>query len=353
MTEYHDSRARHRAVRPGRDARYPSRGASFDADDVCHLVDASLDFWLTAGRYASHFERAFARRVGRRHALLCNSGSSANLLAVSALTSPLARRAPPAAGRRGHHRRRRLPDHRQPDRPERARAGVRRRRARHVQRRRRRGSPTAVGPRTRAIMLAHTLGNPFDLDAVLRHRRRARPVAGRGLLRRARRDVRRPTGRHVRRPRHRELLPRPPHHDGRGRLRAHRHAADRKRIVESFRDWGRDCWCAPGEDEHLRQALRLAARRAALRLRPQVHLLARRLQPEAHRHAGRGRRRAAGEARRLRRGAPPELVAAARRASSRSRTLLVPARAPTPDSEPSWFGFPLTVRPDAPFTATS
>ena len=66
----------------------PVSGKVFDADDLTHLVDASLDFWLTTGRYADRFEQEFARFMGVRHALLCNSGSSANLLALSALTSP-------------------------------------------------------------------------------------------------------------------------------------------------------------------------------------------------------------------------------------------------------------------------
>ena len=66
----------------------PVSGRVYDDDDLLHLVDASLDFWLTTGRYAHRFERAFARAVGTRHALLCNSGSSANLLALTALTSP-------------------------------------------------------------------------------------------------------------------------------------------------------------------------------------------------------------------------------------------------------------------------
>ena len=51
-------------------------------------MDASLDFWLTTGRFARRLERGLARFTGRRHAILCNSGSSANLLALSALTSP-------------------------------------------------------------------------------------------------------------------------------------------------------------------------------------------------------------------------------------------------------------------------
>ena len=65
----------------------PVSGKVFDADDVSSLVDASLDFWLTTGRFAQDFERRLAKFVGVRHAMLCNSGSSANLVALSALTS--------------------------------------------------------------------------------------------------------------------------------------------------------------------------------------------------------------------------------------------------------------------------
>ena len=63
-------------------------GRVFDADDVTTLVDSSLDFWLTAGRFATQLERDLASFMGMRNALLVNSGSSANLVALSALTSP-------------------------------------------------------------------------------------------------------------------------------------------------------------------------------------------------------------------------------------------------------------------------
>src|SRR5690242_8323994 len=63
-------------------------GRVFDATELQYLVDASLDFWLTTGRFAEEFERKFARFVGVRHAILVNSGSSADLLALSCLTSP-------------------------------------------------------------------------------------------------------------------------------------------------------------------------------------------------------------------------------------------------------------------------
>jgi len=65
----------------------PVSGKVFDSAELLNLVDASLDFWLTTGRYARRFELDLAKRLGVRHALICNSGSSANLLAVSALTS--------------------------------------------------------------------------------------------------------------------------------------------------------------------------------------------------------------------------------------------------------------------------
>ncbi len=64
-------------------------GRVYDEDELIKLVDSSLDFWLTAGRYADKFERGLAKFLGIKHCLLTNSGSSANLLAVSALTSPL------------------------------------------------------------------------------------------------------------------------------------------------------------------------------------------------------------------------------------------------------------------------
>src|SRR5262249_42240970 len=76
-----------RAFRPGVDP-VPVSGKCFDADDLRHLVDASLDFWLTTGRYARQFEAEFAKSFGTRSALLVNSGSSANLVALTALTSP-------------------------------------------------------------------------------------------------------------------------------------------------------------------------------------------------------------------------------------------------------------------------
>ncbi len=63
-------------------------GRVYDEKEMISLVDASLDFWLTAGRFAQQFEKEFARFLGVKYCFLTNSGSSANLLAISALTSP-------------------------------------------------------------------------------------------------------------------------------------------------------------------------------------------------------------------------------------------------------------------------
>src|SRR5262245_54554236 len=84
---YYDAAWPERPFRPGETA-VPVSGRVFNAEELVHLVDSSLDFWLTTGRFAAQFEREFARYFGVRHALLCNSGSSANLLALSCLTSP-------------------------------------------------------------------------------------------------------------------------------------------------------------------------------------------------------------------------------------------------------------------------
>ncbi len=85
--EYHEASFAERPFIPGETA-VPVSGRSFDDVELNHLVDASLDFWLTTGRYAVDFERELGRYVDMRYAMLCNSGSSANLLALTALTSP-------------------------------------------------------------------------------------------------------------------------------------------------------------------------------------------------------------------------------------------------------------------------
>jgi CDP-4-dehydro-6-deoxyglucose reductase, E1 len=224
----------------------PVSGKVLDAEDLAHLVDASLDLWLTAGRFADRFEAALAARVGVKHARLACSGSAANLLAFSTLFSPKMgeRRLTPgsevltvAAGfpttvapivQNGC-----VPVFVDID-LETYNANVEQLEA-------------AITPRTRAIVLAHTLGNPFDLErvsALARHHNLfliedccdalgasfgGRNVGTWGDLA--------------------TLSFYPAHHITMGEGGAV--LTDSKatsRIVESLRDWGRDCWCAPGKD---------------------------------------------------------------------------------------------------------
>ena len=231
---------------PG-ESSVPVSGKVFDADDLTRLVDASLDFWLTTGRYAARFEREFARYLGLRHAILCNSGSSANLLALSALTSsnlgnealvPGDEVVTVAAG---------FPTTVNPivqnglipvflD----VELGTYNVDVRALE--------DAIGPRTRAIMMAHTLGNPFDLDAVTEVVNRhnlwfiedncdAVGSTYNGKLTGTFSDLS-------------TVSLYPAHHitTGEGGCVFTKHARLRP-LIESFREWGRDCWCEPGEDD--------------------------------------------------------------------------------------------------------
>ena len=81
MKEYYVANWPAREFVPGK-TQLQYAGRVFDDDEVVHLVDAALDFWLTSGRFAAQFERELARFVGVREAVLCNSGSSASLLAL-------------------------------------------------------------------------------------------------------------------------------------------------------------------------------------------------------------------------------------------------------------------------------
>ncbi len=83
VAEYHAAAFPTKSFVPG-ESPVPVSGRVFDQTDIQHLVDASLDFWLTTGRFAEQFERRFAEYFGVRKALLVNSGSSANLLSYLA-----------------------------------------------------------------------------------------------------------------------------------------------------------------------------------------------------------------------------------------------------------------------------
>jgi CDP-6-deoxy-D-xylo-4-hexulose-3-dehydrase len=224
----------------------PVSGRVFDAEDIESLVNASLDFWLTTGRFADQFERDFARFIGVRTATLVNSGSSANLVALSTLTSP----------RLGE--RRLIPG----DEVITVAAGF----------------PTtvnpilqcglvpvfvdvslptynvdvtqleaALSPRTRAIVLAHTLGNPFDLTAV----KNFADQNGLWLIEDCC-DAVGSTYNGQKTGSFGDLATTsfyPAHHITMGEggcILTEKPLL--KTLAESFRDWGRDCWCAPGKE---------------------------------------------------------------------------------------------------------
>lgn len=327
------------AFEAGRDTVPPS-GKVIGAGELKNMTEAVLDGWLTTGRFNQAFEKRLARYLGRRGVLTTNSGSSANLLAFSALTSP---RLGDRAIRKGDEV-----------------IGVAA------------GFPTtvnpilqfgavpvfvdielgtynidpalieaAIGPRTKAIMLAHTLGNPFNLKVVrelcdryglwliedccdaLGATYEGRQVGGFGDLG--------------------TLSFYPAHHITMGEGGAvFTDSPLLKRIVESFRDWGRDCYCAPGEDNtcgkrfcwqlgdlpegydhkytysHLGYNLKITDMQAACALAQMDRL--------------------------------DDFIAARKRnfawLSERlagcAEQLILPQA--TPGSDPSWFGFPLTLR---------
>lgn len=324
----------------------PYAGRVFDDEELVNLVEAGLDFWLTTGRFAAQFEREFAQFFGIRHGLLVNSGSSANLLALSCLTSP-------KVGERRLH---------PGDEVITVAAGF----------------PTTVNPivqcrlipvflditmptynvdigqlepalseRTKAIMLAHTLGNPFDLAAVVDFARQhnlwliedccdAVGASYKGQKVGTFGDLA-------------TVSFYPAHHItmGEGGCVLTNQSL-LKTLVQSFRDWGRDCWCEPGKDNtcgkrfgwqlgdlpygydhkytysHIGYNLKLTDMQAAVGVAQLKKL--------------------------------PAFIEARRRnfqllyegLRALQEFFILPEA--TPGSEPSWFGFPLAVRPEAPFT---
>ncbi len=237
------SRHPHKTFIPG-ESLIPVSGKVFGKEELTAAVEASLDFWLTSGPYMKKFESRFAKLVGMRHAFMVNSGSSANLLALTSLTSPkLGDRAlkagdevlTVAAGfpttvtpilQHGM-----VPVYVDVD----LETYVANEDALEA----------AIGPKTKAIMMAHPLGNPFNLDLVEKLSKqhnlwvvedscdalggtyRGKNVGTFGDLS--------------------TFSFYPAHHitTGEGGAVLVKKVAH-KVIVESFRDWGRDCWCAPG-----------------------------------------------------------------------------------------------------------
>jgi CDP-6-deoxy-D-xylo-4-hexulose-3-dehydrase len=231
--------------------RIPYGGRVFDQREIANLIDASLDFWLTTGRYAERFEAEFADYLQVKHCSLVNSGSSANLLAFMALTSP----------QLGERRIRRG------DEVITVAAGFPTTVAPIIQY----GAipvfvdvslpsynidvaqlDAALSPLTKAVMVAHTLGNPFDIAALKafcdRHglwliEDNCDALGSRYLFQ----GEWRYTGSigHLG-----TSSFYPPHHMTMGEGGAvYTNDSQLARLVNSFRDWGRDCWCPSGQDD--------------------------------------------------------------------------------------------------------
>jgi CDP-6-deoxy-D-xylo-4-hexulose-3-dehydrase len=322
----------------------PPSGKLIDSAEIKNMVDASLDGWLTTGRFNEIFEKRLASFIGVKHLLTVNSGSSANLVAFSTLTSP---KLGDRAIKKGDEV-----------------IGVAA------------GFPTtvnpiiqfgavpvfvdvdrlthnidasqieaAISPKTKAIMLAHSLGNPFDVDAVLAICKKynlwliedccdALGSTYKGQMVGTFGDIA-------------TLSFYPAHHITMGEGGAvFTNNQELKVIAESFRDWGRDCYCAPGKDNtcgkrfcwklgdlpegydhkytytHSGYNLKITDMQAACAL-AQLDKL-------------------------------PSFINArkanfsllANRLQSCSDVLQLPI--PTSKSDPSWFGFPITLKPNSP-----
>jgi CDP-4-dehydro-6-deoxyglucose reductase, E1 len=345
VTEYTRQRHAGREFVPG-ETMIPPSGKVFGAEEVCNAVDAALDFWLTTGRFNASFERKLADFLDIRWAVTTNSGSSANLLALASLTSPKLEERALKPG----------------DEVITVAAGF----------------PTTVNPavqyglvpvfvdveiptyniaadkieaaiseKTAAIMVAHTLGNPFHLGEVMRIAKKydlwviedccdALGSKYKGQLVGTFGDL----GTVSFYPAHQITM-------GEGGA-IFSNDNQLKVLVESFRDWGRDCWCDPGNDNtcgkrfqwqlgglpfgydhkyvysHIGYNLKITDFQAAVGLAQLERL--------------------------------PEFVARRRenfeylyaRLKPYEEFLILPEA--TPGSEPAWFGFPITVRPEAPLT---
>ena len=328
---------------PGQTAVPPS-GKLIGSKEVQLMVDAALDGWLTAGRFNEAFEARLAKYLGVKHVLTVNSGSSANLIAFSTLTSPrLGIRAikpgdeviTVAAG---------FPTTVNPISQSGAvpvfvdiELGTYNIDASKIE--------AAIGTKTKAIMLAHTLGNPFNLDIVLELCKKhdlwlvedccdALGSTYRGQMVGTFGDMA-------------TLSFYPAHHITMGEGGAvFTNNSELKQIAESFRDWGRDCYCPPGKDNtcgkrycwklgdlplgydhkytysHMGYNLKITDMQAACGL------------AQLDRLEGFIQQRKA------------NFDFLLKKFRNLEEFLILPA--PTPHSEPSWFGFPVTLRSTSP-----
>ncbi|WP_088310699.1 lipopolysaccharide biosynthesis protein RfbH [Novosphingobium sp. B 225] len=321
----------------------PVSGKVYGEKEMQLLAESCLDFWLTTGRFNAEFEQRLAKRIGVKHAITVNSGSSANLIAFSTLTSHYLRGDALKPGDEMITVATGFPTTVNPAlqygivpvfvdvdiptyniRPEMIEA--------------------AVTDRTRLIMVAHTLGNPFDLAEVMRVAKKYDLMVVEDCCDAlgAKYD-----GHNVGTFGDMGTLSfYPAHHITMGEGGAVFTDKPRlKRVMESMRDWGRDCWCAPGEDNtcgkrfcrklgslpygydhkytysHLGYNLKITDMQAAVGL---------------------------GQLDRL-----EDFIAARARNFAGLTELLRPLEdvfilpQATPNSEPSWFGYPITIRPES------
>jgi CDP-6-deoxy-D-xylo-4-hexulose-3-dehydrase len=336
-----------KAFIPGETA-VPVSGKVLDADDYVALVESSLDGWLTAGRFHEEFERGLAKYVGVRNALFVNSGSSANLVALSGLTSPkLGKRALKAG-----------------DEVITVAAGF----------------PTtvnpiiqngmipvfvdveigtydaiidqireAISPKTRAIMMAHTLGNPFDVAAIkaickehdlwlIEDSCDALGSTYDGKRTGSFGDTA-------------TVSFYPAHHITTGEGGAvFVNSPLVKKQVESFRDWGRDCYCATGHDNtcHKRFEWQLGDLPAGYDHKYIYGHIGYNLKATDMQAA-----LGVSQLKKL------DRFVAARKANfsylknalSDVQDFIMPEA--TINSDPSWFGFPITIRPESSIDRTS
>ena len=338
----------HHAPRPfvPGESPVPVSGKVYGAKDMQLLAESALDFWLTTGRFNTEFEARLSKYIGVDHALTVNSGSSANLVAFSTLTSHYLRNEAVKAG------------------DEMITVAT--------------GFPTTINPalqygvvpvfldvdiptynikaemieeaiteKTKVIMLAHTLGNPFNVAEVMRVAEKYNLFVVEDCC-----DALGATydDQHVGTFGHMGTLSfYPAHHITMGeggavftdKLRL-------KRVMESMRDWGRDCWCAPGVDN-------TCGKRFCRRLGDLPFGYDHKY---TYSHCGYNLKitdmqAAVGLAQMDR---VDEFVAARRRNFALLSELLRPLEdvlilpETTPRSNPSWFGYPLTVREGTPFT---
>ena len=245
VAEYYTEKHKPKPFIPG-ETYIPYAGRVYDEKEMISLVDSALDFWLTAGRFAKQFENDFSKYLGVKHCILTNSGSSANLLAISALTSP------------------KLGERRLKPGDEVITTAC--------------AFPTTVNPiiqnnlnpvfidvdvgtyniqtdkiegaiskKTKAIFLAHTLGNPFDLDKIqdICEKYNLWLIEDNcDALGSKYNEKYTGTFGHIA-----TFSFYPAHHITMGEGGALvTNDIQIEKLIKSFRDWGRDCWCEPGCD---------------------------------------------------------------------------------------------------------